>query len=334
MKHVAAVIVIVGGLAGLSAAAPVTEGLVYEWLFTPECLELEHAKALAGGMDISVSGPILFDDMPPALRLDGDAYCVRADGGGLAWKYSPAPEQRLIPNDGKMIPLWPIRTGVLIDDGKAYFGAALLPWEPAYLCAVNAATGSPEGPGLYCRTMDHVTMEGAILASPARLYMPQGRSAPMVFNRENGGHLGDLEGGGGVFAVLTPDMQIVHGPGNKKGWITLSNADTRDKIATVSLGNAMVVTETRSFVLKDTELLALDRGSGDVLWRTETNHPYTLILAGETLFAGGENAVAAFDTADGRCLATLSVSGRAHGLAVAGGGLFVSTDTGAIHCFR
>ena len=73
MKHVVAVIVIVGGLAGLSAAAPVTEGLVYEWLFTPENLELEHAKALAGGMDISVSGPILFDDMPQALRLDGDA---------------------------------------------------------------------------------------------------------------------------------------------------------------------------------------------------------------------------------------------------------------------
>jgi outer membrane protein assembly factor BamB len=319
--------------------AVVADGAVYFGSSAEDCVVSLDAATGEERWSFVVGGPVRIAPAYADGNLyfgsdDGYAYCVRADDSGLVWKYSPAPEQRLIPNDGKMIPLWPIRTGVLVDDGKAYFGAALLPWEPAYLCAVNAATGSPEGPGLYCRTMDHVTMEGAILASPAKLYMPQGRSAPMVFNRENGDHLGDLEGGGGVFAVLTPDLQIAHGPGNKKGWITLSNADTRDKIATVSLGNAMVVTETRSFVLKDTELLALDRASGDTLWRTETNHPYTLILAGEALFAGGENAVAAFDTTDGRCLATLSVSGRAHGLAVAGGGLFVSTDTGAIHCFR
>ncbi len=265
---------------------------------------------------------------------DGYAYCIKASDGALVWKYSPAPEQRLIPNDGKMIPLWPVRTGVLVDSGKAYFGAALLPWEAAYLCAVDAATGVPEGSGLYCKTMNNVTMEGAMLASPAKLYMPQGRSAPMVFDRETGGHLGNLEGGGGVFALLTPDMQIAHGPGNKTGWITLSNADTRDKIATVSLGNAMVVTETRSFVLKDTELLALERATGQTLWRTETNHPYTLILAGNVLFAGGGNAVAAFDTQDGRCMATLAVEGLAHGLAAANGALYVSTDTGAVYCFR
>ncbi len=317
----------------------VAEGAVYFGSSAEDCVVCLDAVTGDVRWAYVTGGPVRIAPSWVDARLyfgsdDGHAYCVNAADGALIWKYSPVREPRLIPNDGKLIPLWPIRTGVLVDSGKAYFGAALLPWEPAYLCAVDASTGSLDGPGLYCRTMNHVTMEGAMLASPTKLYMPQGRSAPMVFERENGGHLGDLEGGGGVFAVLTPDMQIAHGPGNKTGWLTVSNAETRDKIASVSQGNAMVVTETRSFVLKDAELLTLERASGETLWRTVTNHPYALILAGGILFAGGNDAVAAFDAQDGQCIRTLPVRGCAHGLAVAGGSLFVSTDTGAVYCFR
>jgi outer membrane protein assembly factor BamB len=59
-----------------------------------------------------------------------------------------------------------------------------------------------------------------------------------------------------------------------------------------------------------------------------------LILAGETLFAGGDDLVVAFDAATGTKRWSAPVTGKAHGLAVAHGRLFVSTDRGTIHCFR
>ena len=265
---------------------------------------------------------------------DGHAYCLDAASGSLAWKYKPSQDGRLVANNGKLIPLWPCRTGVLVDGGKAYFGAGLLPWREAYLCAVDVNTGSPVGPGLYCKTLTDVTVEGAMLASPTRLYVPQGRSDPMVFDRADGSHLGNLEGGGGVFAVLTPDAQIAHGPGNKTGWITVSGAETRERIATFSGGNAMIVVEDRAYILKDTELEARDRTSGDKVWSVACSCPYTLVLAGDTLLAGGDDEVLAFATETGKLVASIPVTGRAYGLAVANRRLFVSTDTGAIHCFE
>ncbi len=265
---------------------------------------------------------------------DGHAYCLDAASGSPVWKFKPSEDDRVVANNGKLIPLWPCRTGVLVDAGRAYFGAGLLPWREAYLCAVDAETGSSEGPGLYSKTLSEVTVEGAMLASPARLYVPQGRSAPMVFNRADGSHLGDLEGGGGVFAVLTPDAQIAHGPGNKTGWITVSGAETREKIATFSGGNVLIVTEDRAYILKDTELEARDRATGKKVWTVPCACPYTAILAGDTLLAGGNGEVAAYATDTGKQIATIPVTGRAHGLAVANNRFFISTDTGAIHCFE
>ncbi len=70
-----------------------------------------------------------------------------------------------------------------------------------------------------------------------------------------------------------------------------------------------------------------------VLWRADCGHPHDLILAGDTLFVGGVNEVAAHSAKDGKVLWRAPVSGNAFGLAAADGRLFVSTDNGAIHAF-
>jgi len=59
-----------------------------------------------------------------------------------------------------------------------------------------------------------------------------------------------------------------------------------------------------------------------------------LILAGQTLFAGGEGQVVAHDLRTGNELWKASVAGRAYGLAVSDGKLLVSTDLGRIVCFQ
>jgi len=61
-------------------------------------------------------------------------------------------------SNGKLISHWPCRTGVLIHDSLAYYGASLLPWEKSYLCAVDARSGDEEGSGRYCVTFEHLTM--------------------------------------------------------------------------------------------------------------------------------------------------------------------------------
>ncbi|MBN2131121.1 MAG: PQQ-binding-like beta-propeller repeat protein, partial [Sedimentisphaerales bacterium] len=70
------------------------------------------------------------------------------------------------------------------------------------------------------------------------------------------------------------------------------------------------------------------------LWREPTDCSLTLILAGETLFAGGDGKVAAYELDSGRQTWSTPVAGRAYGLAAANGNLLVSTDRGRIICFH
>lgn len=68
-------------------------------------------------------------------------------------------------------------------------------------------------------------------------------------------------------------------------------------------------------------------------WQTKCATPYAMVLAGDTLYAGGDGIVVGVDAATGEQVWQGDVSGSAYGLAVADGRLYVSTDSGAIHCF-
>ncbi|MCH8949439.1 MAG: hypothetical protein IIB87_03560, partial [Chloroflexi bacterium] len=120
----------------------------------------------------------------------------------------------------------------------ALWGACgLLPWKESYLCAVDAATGRVEGPGRFERQYANRTMEGPLVATRQRILVPQGRLAPALFDRTSGQSLGSLGGGGGCFVVATEEGRLLHGPGNKAGWITESDAQSRESIATIGGAN-------------------------------------------------------------------------------------------------
>jgi len=70
------------------------------------------------------------------------------------------------------------------------------------------------------------------------------------------------------------------------------------------------------------------------LWTVECEYPHSMIMAGDVLFLGGENKIAAFKADNGETIWAAPVDGMAFGLSVANGGLYVSTDKGQIHCFR
>jgi len=163
---------------------------------------------------------------------DGCAYCLEAETGKFVWKYRPADDERKVPSNGKLISTFPVRTGVLVADGKAYFAASLLPWRESYLCAVDAKTGSDQGAGLFKARHNGITMQGAMLASSDRLFVMQGRSAPLILARADGKVLGSLGKGGrgGIYAVMTEDNKIACGFGNRTGDIYVHDARTSAQV--------------------------------------------------------------------------------------------------------
>lgn len=50
--------------------------------------------------------------------------------------------RRRVPGNGRIISVWPIRTGVLVDGGVAYCCAGLFLQEGVYMCALDAKTGA------------------------------------------------------------------------------------------------------------------------------------------------------------------------------------------------
>ncbi len=267
---------------------------------------------------------------------DGFAYCLDAADGQLVWQWSPVPDARNVLNNGRIISQWPCRTGVLVSDGTAHFAASMLPWAESYLCAVDAVSGKPDGDGRYVKTLSSMTLEAPVAAAADLLVLPQGRVAPRLFRLSDGNDLGQLGGGGGSFVLMTDDAHVVHGPGanSRQGAVSRSDTATRKAIANYPRGRAIVVRGNVAFMLTDDALIASDWSAKENLWTVECHCPYSLILAGDMLLAGGQDVVEARHAATGEKVWSHAVAGRAYGLAVAAGRLFVSTDTGAIYAFR
>lgn len=304
---------------------------------------------------------------------DGSAYCLNAETGQLEWKFNPRANYRKVINNNRLISFWPVRTGVTVEDGTAYFCCSMLPWRRSYLCAVDANTGKVEGEGRYVKELsDSHSFEGAMLASKELLIIPQGRIAPLILNRKDGTRRGKVDyHGSGCFALLTPDNQLFHGPGNRDGNFTASNPDTGARLATFPMGQSLIVAGGTAYLLStptknainpkkkedlnvalnaDKEPListpfdrqalgrpvitAFDRETKKIKFRVTGLSIVSVILAGDTMYAGLVDGVAALSAQDGSLLWQASVHGRAFGLAVAEGRLFVSTDEGQITCFE
>ncbi|MAG57204.1 MAG: hypothetical protein CMJ83_13000 [Planctomycetes bacterium] len=322
---------------------------------------------------------------------DGRVYCVAARTGKVHWTRQLAPDDRRIVGNGRMVSVWPVRTGVGTFGELAYACAGLFPAEGSYLCALRIADGSI----VWRQQFQDLPPQGPILVSSTRLYVPTGRGNPVVFERKTGKKLFNVGGRGGTYALLTGDV-LVSGPG-KTGQLTV-HPQAADTLATFQ-GNRMIVRRETSWLLADAELSALDRtrylalakerrdlggtqrglknrlknlgkpdkkgqkpdpakvavekkkirrdllkvgsridAAGKEMaacqrWKVGSEHPLSMALAKDVLVCGGIGEVVLRDAGRGSVLGTLPVVGKAYGIAIADGRLFVSTDQGHVHCF-
>ncbi len=327
---------------------------------------------------------------------DGFAYCLAASDGAVHWKVRGCPnDERLLGNE-KMISRWPVRTGVLVDNGVAYFGAGVFPHENVYLCAVDAEKG-----GFIWRNnsisqtdagRDEFTPQGYLLASKTKLFVPSGRALPVGFDRATGQRTfkssyawrGEQAGGliGGTYALLA-DNQIY--TGTQYHMLALDQAKGKVGFGWFP-GRRLVVADGMAFMASGMEIVAMDRSAyavasrkknsleykikslrssvsgakGDkrkqlqeqltatekelgehtkqkiepaIKWRTPSDCDAELVLSGNLIFAGGQDKIVALDRENGDTVWQTQVSGKARGLAVANGCLYVSTDLGKIYRF-
>jgi hypothetical protein len=85
--------------------------------------------------------PTIWKDRVFVGSDDGYVYCLKAKNGRIVWKYRASPGNEKVLGNGRMISLWPVRTGVLVDAGIVYFGAGIFPSEGIYVCALRAKDG-------------------------------------------------------------------------------------------------------------------------------------------------------------------------------------------------
>ncbi len=303
---------------------------------------------------------------------DGHVYCLDAESGGVVWERRLAPSDYQVPSDGKFVSLWPNRTGVVVYEGTLYCGMGLFPPEGVWVCAVDAATGATDGAGRYLRRQGDVSLQGYVLASRGNLYYPGGREGPWVFDRATGERKGQVDSGGGAYAVVAGDS-LITGPGRTSARLEEFGAESRDRLATFPLARHIVVTPGMSYIATASELFALDRvrylaleadiadvaerrneaaqGSErrreltetlDALeaereactrWRVPFDGVACLALAGDLVVVGQADRVALHSTDDGVEVWSARVEGVAKGLAIARGRLFVSTDASRIYCY-
>ncbi|MBI5759741.1 MAG: PQQ-binding-like beta-propeller repeat protein, partial [Planctomycetales bacterium] len=144
---------------------------------------------------------------------DGFVYCLAAADGRPVWKLRGGPADEWLLARGEMVSRWPIRTGVLVDGGVAYFGAGIFPHDNVFLTAVNVADGSLVWKQDNISSLDagrnDLSPQGYLLASDNLLVVPSGRSLPAVFDRATGRLLHKREFGRGTAGGVVGSVQAL-----------------------------------------------------------------------------------------------------------------------------
>ena len=119
---------------------------------------------------------------------DGCVYCLSAADGSLLWKHRAAPADRRIPGNERIVSVFPVRTGVLANQGVAHFCAGLFPVQGVYRAAVRVATGKP----VAVEKID-TSPQGYLALRKGGLFAPTGRD-PKGAVLSKGARRGKLSG--------------------------------------------------------------------------------------------------------------------------------------------
>ena len=109
--------------------------------------------------------PTLWKDRVYFGSDDGHVYCLSTHQGRQLWKFRAGPRDRRIPGNGRIISAWPVRSGVIIDDGRIRFAAGLFPNQGTFQYLLDAQTGKQLASGkITFSPQGYMTKRGSALA--------------------------------------------------------------------------------------------------------------------------------------------------------------------------
>ncbi len=236
-----------------------------------------HCFNIATGQEVwsfASGGPIRLAPSVDQGRVyfgsdDGYAYCLSAQDGSLIWKHLAGPtDSEWLLARGEMISRWPVRTGVLVDQGVAFFGAGIFPHEDVFLYAVNAADGTliwqQDNISVQDAGRNDLSPQGYLLAGDDLLFVPSGRSLPAAFDRRTGEFVHKrthswrtTAGGvvGGVQSLVADEQLYASGPHH---WLAMEQK-TGDVGFGWFDGRQIVVQGDQAYALTGQSLVRMDR---------------------------------------------------------------------------
>jgi outer membrane protein assembly factor BamB len=300
--------------------------------------------------------PVVWKDRLFVVSDDGFLYCLAAADGRLLWKKRGGPDERMILGNDRMVSCWPARGGPVIVEDKVYFGAGIWPSDGIFFYALDAATGKEiwlnDHSGSIYMGQPHgganahsgVSSQGYLLAHGDQLLMPTGRAVPASFKRTDGifqyFHLQQYGHKGGTTTLAT-GQHFING-GLLFDLKTGNNLDIVGPGVVAASPEGVVTSTTKGVTFsKFADKERKDKKGDTIKYRglekvwTVANAPggTATIIAGKQVISAGGKQIAVIDGKTQAKVWSAEVDGVAHGLAAADGRLYVSTDTGAIHCF-
>jgi outer membrane protein assembly factor BamB len=300
--------------------------------------------------------PAIWKDRAFIVSDDGYMYCLSLADGSLVHRWRGGRTDEMILGNSRMLSRWPARGGPVIRDGIVYFGAGIWQSEGIYLYAIDAESGreiwkNDEAGRIYmpqphggAMAESGVSAQGYLVATEGELLVPTGRAVPAAFSRPDGrfryyhlqanGHVGGTQtvaagesfyNGGSAFTLSTGLLEGKLGPGS---------------VAALP-GGVLHGGKRELRFLKVAEKTVPDRKGEPTKTRVHeatwslpgVDGSAAVVVAGDTIVAGGGKTVTAVDAPSREVLWTHEVDGIPYGLAVANGRLYVSTDRGTIYCF-
>ncbi len=313
--------------------------------------------------------PTVADGRVYAGSDDGNLYCLDAASGKLLWIARPFKSEKRMLGAGRLSSLFPIRTGVVVENGVVYVAGGLFPSMGTCVAAFAADTGKElwntrEIP----KREAYVALapQGYLLADNAQVIVPCSRTSPMRYAKADGAMRGSLVKSYDVVAgkgVVSGDYGILIGD---LLWLGTQNVlycyKPDGKYAGKWTNNRqLLAAPERYFALSGKPVSAggkppkplpavitavdrpafdaggrkFERGAvpkGMVKWRFQADIIEAMIATAGQLVVGGAKQVVLLDAEAGKVLAKIPVEGVVRGLAAVDGRLLASTDDGRIHC--
>jgi len=304
------------------------------WAFYTDA-PVRFAPAIAGGRVFVCSD-------------DGYLYCLALADGRVVWKKRGGPDARMILGNDRLVSRWPARGGPVVDGGVVYFAAGVWPTGGIYVYALDAATGrelwcneeagriymgQPHG-GAYADS--GVSAQGHLVLTDELLLVPAGRAVPAAFRRKDGKfeyfYL-QKNGHSGGTATMASGRYFFN-----SGVFFDAKTGTRQgktgAVAIAGLPNGIVTSTSKSL-----DVFEWHQPKGSRKRSLAKVHSFPtvpagrcLVVAGNSAIVGGSGEIVRVDLDSGHA-SRIDVDGTVHGLAVAGGKLFATTDLGEIACY-